>query len=447
MPERSRFTINADLFQLGDPNVFAGLVNTLDPDGLFLINDPKRCAEFASTGRFVWYREYNNREDLWNVYTPKQMVDRWQSSGYAHTPNFGFVCSNEPHPPRDFASLKAVFDWFADVGYEAASRQIHASLGHWFNGFLEKYEIEPATNDPTVAGVADKYLRMLDECRAYIVDAWHYGGLGLLPFTITTPYEQMYDIGYWNRANWPTVDKFPQTRKADGSLPDYWLTLRATWLDLRSALLGLKPARRILSEFTVDWVEGDQRAMQLANHLKNLYGAAGQEKLSGFLTYRGVYGAAFPNETLEAVVADQCAHVNPILPDNIELVAMYANNFGEQWRHKYNFEEMPAVYQEMHNRKLYRSKAQPAAKPTSTPIPPDPTPIPPQPTVTRLRVNNLAGLNVRATPNGALLGTLMPGETCTMVTLTITPLSPYLWVNVDTRFGRGWVAHQFVDVL
>lgn len=443
MGERSRFTVNADLFALGDPNVFAGLVNTLDPDGLFLINDPKRCADYAANGRFVWYREYNSREDLWNVYTPKQMVDRWEATGYAHTPNFGFVCSNEPHPPRDFPSLKAVFDWFANVGYESASRQIHASLGHWFNGFLEKHEIEPSVNNPNVEGVADKYLRMLHDCRAYIVDAWHYGGVGLLPLTITTPYEQMYDLSFWRRDNWPTVDKFPQTRKPDGSLPDYWLTLRATWLDLRAVLLGLKPPRRIISECTVDWVEGEQRAMDLARYLKDQYGANGQDKLSGFLTYRGVYNAAFPGESLEQVIADQCEGINSILPDNIELVALFTDNFGVKWRGKYNLEEIPTVYQRLHDKRLYLSKAQPAAKLVTTP--PETPPLPVHP---RFRIVAPNGVNLRSEPRIAdnVIGILANGTVIDFLEEYAIG-GEYVWFEVSSNIGTGWVANPYVRVV
>lgn len=263
----------------------------LRPTSIGVVNNPALLVNILNAVPEIligWHRFTEQGEaELWtddSHYT--ELIDKFKDAGLHNHPRAWLYVMNEP--VAHGKDLQRMCDWMVramTAGRKAGVRMVMGNLGA---AVYQKYEVD--------SGAFDEYLRKLHEWRDTMVAGFHEYGPPDLPMGSagrTTDARYHLDAGMAQYSSWPSPWDVQVSGRQKGSLESNYYIGRIYWWDERSNHLGVKPARKLITEAGQDRLDDPE--------LAKVYRAIGEKypqdpphlTIRGWRTLRRYFEAVF----------------------------------------------------------------------------------------------------------------------------------------------------------
>ncbi len=454
-----RFSYNIDAKRVDDKNYLLKHLKALNPATVGVMDGPDLAREIKALlpGAIVWHRWYGSGSE--------DEGQRWKQGDKAiddilrryqkDLGGSGIYCYvlNEP-VEKDDSALRGLLAWLVRFMAKAKERGVHCVMGNLGTGVYELGQVQ--------AGLFDDYLRAFAD--GYHIQGWHEYGGPFLPLSAagrlsTDMLDKMLcqhardDNKHW----WPFPDDVQQHHWQSN-----FIIGRIMWWEKQEHHLGLKPGRKIISEFGWDQLDALKRGVHIYDALKKQYefvDRLGRRSwpwphitLRGWHTYKQVWEGTYDGQpgrnkwTHEQAAFEQLRWAHWVYPESVIGFNLFTWAKGGEWDTLYGFNYSEA--RELHG--YLEDWTAELEKPTEPPAPPaiiDPTypDLPgaadPRWKAARLRANgDLHEASVRARPKA---------DATPMASIADGTLVDYIaeahyagYVPVKTPAFIGWVLNS-----
>jgi hypothetical protein len=297
--------------EVPDQPYLLDFLKKLKPTSIGVIDNPallRTILDAVPEIEIGWHRFTEKGEaELWTDDSHyHELIKAFKDAGLHTHPRAWLYVMNEP--VAHGKDLQRMCDWMVRAMSAGRTAGVKMVMGNLGAAVYQKYEID--------SGAFDEYLRKLHEWRDTMIAGFHEYGPPLLPMgaagrTTNDAYHLAPVMA--QQDYWPSPWDVQVSGRQNGSLESNYFIGRVYWWDERSNHLGVKPARKLITEAGQDRLD-----------IRNIYDVIGKKySPAPFLTIRGIntlrryYDTLFPQWGFDRANLEQFKWLAWIYDDTI----------------------------------------------------------------------------------------------------------------------------------